>query len=290
MTTIHPKKHPPIGPGPGDGTHDPWPERNPKTHPAKAHIVRKGVCDYVRPDGELCGWVHTQCTAHISARQYPAEYWGDPCGKSAIEGGFVCVTHAGNTEQVREAAERRKTRLEAEGQVGDLLAECEAAVFGRTGVDNLDTARRSTAALVMAIRNQLDLLPLRADATIDIEYDDKGSPKTVVRVAQDGLVGPDQNGVLQPHVLLRLYGEWIDRLVNVEKVSAGVGIEERRQQLAESMLDELQAGMMETFRRLELAVSEDEFRRISAQVFRERAIDTTAAELPPPPDDEDDAA
>jgi len=51
--------------------------------------------------------------------------------------------------------------------------------------------------------------------------------------------GPDHLGDGRPHVLVDLYGQWLDRQAKVTKLALDAGIDERRVKMAEGTANEI---------------------------------------------------
>lgn len=64
---------------------------------------------------------------------------GEPCGNYAIKGGFVCVTHGGNLDNVREAARKRLLSLVAPAisAVEDILSDKATSASDRLRASNM---------------------------------------------------------------------------------------------------------------------------------------------------------
>lgn len=181
---------------------------------------RGETCTYRMPaghprEGELCGKVHARCLSHKGpgpgGPQSPQPGWGDPCGMNPLRGLEVCKAHGGASRNARAAAAVRAAKADALGEVGHLLTECGVTIAGRTHVEALDDALTRAGQMVMALGILVEGLDIPGDNDDD-------------RV----LWGPDHQGDNRPHILVDLYGQWLDRHGRLIKIAADLGIEERR--------------------------------------------------------------
>lgn len=263
--------------------------------PKRRRVVQRVVdsyngqpCAELRPDdapirpGEPCGQIHLCCRGHVRARTEREERIikrGDPCGLPAIPGGVVCRLHGGATPQVRRAAAARLAADKATGEVAVILEAATEAVAGRNPVEAFDDARQRAGAMVLALGMAVGQLAFQADAKVKVVYDDKGAPHVIVKVREEGLVGPNHAGDLAAHPLVKLYGEWLDRSARIEKIASDAGLEERRVVLEEANARGIHQVITETL--AELGVELDErVRGIVAAKLRALdpgdVVDTTA--------------
>jgi hypothetical protein len=154
---------------------------------------------------------------------------GTPCAGYAIVGGTVCRAHGGAAAQVRTAADQRSTLARVEGQVVALLDALEVEA-----VHPLD-------GLLEAVQRAGGMMRLLGQLLGRLHITDNGSG--------EALYGPDHLGNARPHVLLALYGQWVDRYARACKLALDAGVDERMLRLAESDADRLFTaitGAMET--------------------------------------------
>lgn len=181
-----------------------------------------------------CGLVHQRdgkatCTAHIRR----GERQGQPCLQYPKEGVPVCRMHGGGAPQVRAAGERRQEQDRIATKVGELLEQ--VAVHDQHPIDGLLEAVNRTgniARILHHLANELDLRPqlgVSPDGTIGIGA---------------ALYGPDHNLDGRPHVLMDMLRVWTDLHAKACKLALDAGIDERRLQLEETELDELQQAVM----------------------------------------------
>lgn len=98
-----------------------------------------------------------------------AKSTGVQCGRYAVPGGRVCVTHGGNAPQVREAGERRVAAKA-------IQADAEA-VLAHYGVEPMEDPLDELGKLAAEARSLTSALGARVNALQDLEdYDDKRAP------------------------------------------------------------------------------------------------------------------
>lgn len=143
---------------------------------------------------------------------------GEPCKAWAIRGTSVCRVHGGSAPHVRAAGRRRVALARFQGPIADLLDEFEDDLDGTHPVEGLLQAVRRTGAMV-------HVLGVLVGALHPAPFVD-GQPVA-------GLYGPDHLGDGEPHVLVTMYGQWLDRHAKVCKLALDAGVEERQVRLAE---------------------------------------------------------
>ncbi len=206
---------PPLKPGPYDGSH--WPnDKEPL-----ARVVALGVC-------ERCGWVHTTCKAHLKRVN-------NPCGNIARLGQLVCRHHGGNLPQSKAKAAERIATQEALGEVGKLLAASRLVVEGRSGVEQLENARDTAAMMAHAYGMLLARLPIESEWSY-IEPATDGAPVRWVKIADDGLIGPDARGQMRLHAYEEGLRHWTKLHGELLRIAATIGLEERRQLFEEQQV------------------------------------------------------
>ncbi len=200
-------------------------------------------CDWIRPNdapirpGEPCGQIHTRCTAHLKATNPERIHLrGDPCRAPAIEGLLVCRNHGGGPKHARAAGAANVEREKAMGRVGPLVAEALAKVQVMSGADQLLTAIHHAGAMALSYRWLLDELPVESTWSWEEVQGEAGGKKRWVIIDQEGLHGPDAQGVGQLHAYERAYGYWTALHGKLLVEAAKVGLDERRQALAETQV------------------------------------------------------
>lgn len=151
---------------------------------------------------------------------------GDRCRRSAIPGGTVCHYHGGASPKVREAAVRRLERARLEGQVRAMLDELDEPPADHPIEALLDVMDRS-AAMVLLLGAMVGELSI-----------DRGDPAQGEGGAST-LYGPDHLGDARAHVLLQLYGEWLDRKARVARLAVDANVEQRRMELGEQQAERI---------------------------------------------------
>lgn len=162
---------------------------------------------------------------------------GDLCRKTAGWGtdhtGFGrCVLHTGGTVNGR----KHGARLRAQGMVGELIEEALGVVQAMSGVDQLVMAIEHAGAMSLGYRWLLDELPVESEWSFEVNHDDKGSKQRFVKVTEAGLVGPDAQGQMKLHAYEEGYRHWTKLHAQLLKTAHDMGIEERRQALAETQV------------------------------------------------------
>lgn len=144
-----------------------------------------------------------------------------------MRGAAVCNKHGGSAPQVRQAAAHRHATQRVEGEVAELLAECDLP--DQHPIDGLLEVVRFSAAMARmfgAMAGELKLRPGDGEA----------------------LYGPDHNGDARAHVLVQLAGEWSDRHARSCALALKANIDERlirnAEETSEVMFDVLARAMV----------------------------------------------
>lgn len=169
------------------------------------------------------------CTAHIKR----GDRKGQPCLQYPKDGLTVCRVHGGGAPQVRAAGERRAEQDRIATKVGELLDQ--VAVHDQHPIDGLLEAVHRTgniARILATLANDLDLRP-------QLGVDEHGNVSL-----GDAIYGPDHNLDGRPHVLMDMLRVWTELHAKACKLALDAGIDERRLQLEETELDELQQAVM----------------------------------------------
>lgn len=140
---------------------------------------------------------------------------GVRCGNWAMTGQEVCRLHGGSSPQALDAAKRRLEKARADGRIAEFLEEYGIeAKHPHDGI--LEVVDKSGAMVAV-----LGLL--------------------VGELSPDGggLYGPDHLGDGRPHVLVEMYGDWLDRHAKACKLALDAGVDERRLRMAEAQASRL---------------------------------------------------
>lgn len=159
---------------------------------------------------------------------------GAPCRAWAVQGATVCVAHGGAAPQVKAAAARRLARARLNGDLDQLLGELEVEAAGRHPVDVLLDAVHRANAMAQVLGALVG--GLRTD----------GLPAVAAEGDHGRLWGRNHLGDGAQHVLVEMYGQWLDRAARAAKLALDAGVEERRVRLAEDQA-QLIARMMLSF-------------------------------------------
>lgn len=200
-------------------------------------------CTYVRPmdapsrPGEVCGEIHVYCTGHIvNRREGRIDRLGDPCLRGASPGQLVCRYHGGGSPQAKAAASTRMARTRALGEVGQLITEALGHIGAMTGVEQLQQAVNYAGAMSMSYRWLLDELPVQSRWSFTENTTNEGSVQRFVVVDEDGLVGPDAQGVQRLHAYEEGFRYWTRLHGQLLKTAADIGLEERAQRFREDQV------------------------------------------------------
>lgn len=200
-------------------------------------------CDYVRPmdapsrPGEVCGEIHVHCRAHIrNRRDGRIDRLGDPCLRNASPGQLICKHHGGNAPQALAAGAANVARQRALGEVGQLITEALGHVSAMSGVEQLQQAINYAGAMSMSYRWLLDELPIQSEWSWQENTSDTGTMQRFVKVTEDGLVGPDAQGVQRLHVYEEGFRHWTRLHGQLLKTAADIGLEERAQRFREDQV------------------------------------------------------
>lgn len=181
------------------------------------------------PLGQLCprcNEVHERCRAHKKSTGGPCRRWPQ------TDGVEVCRFHGGTTPQAMRTGAARAARTRALGVVGELLAECEVDTAGRNVVEALTVALDVAAQWVAALGIMASGLDLPALTGGDVDEADIVDPiDDEPDRGRPNLYGPNHLGDAAPHVIMSMYGEWLDRYARLVKIAADLGMEDRRQAL-----------------------------------------------------------
>ncbi len=157
---------------------------------------------------------------------------GNPCRRPAgwgtdHPGAGRCKLHGGNTPNGRKQGQRLLAEQLVRREAGQLLDEL--AVTAKHPLDALLEALDHAGTMVAALRLLVAGLELASEHDI---LQTVTGPRFFVTTP--GLTGLKPTGEGAPHVLVALYGEWLDRYGKIAKLALDAGIDERRTQLAES--------------------------------------------------------
>lgn len=200
-------------------------------------------CTELRPldapnrPGEPCGQIHQTCRGHARATDATRRHKrGDPCGASAMNGQLVCKYHGGAQASARANGARRVARERALGEVGQLIAEALDQTAAMSGVEQLTQAINYAGAMSTAYRWLLDELPVQSEWSYEEHTSDSGSVQRFVVVTEEGLVGPDAQGVQRLHAYEEGFRHWTALHGKLLKSAADIGLEERRQRFAQEQV------------------------------------------------------
>lgn len=193
------------------------------------------ICEGRKP----CNGPEWHCGAKLRSDQ-AAERGRTKCAMRAGQGtehvGYgACKLHGGASPNANKSWGARVRYDRAMGEVGTLLADIGVGLNGRTVPEAIADALDRAAQMVYAIGLLLDELPVNTTWHWDEQESRQGGSTYRVIVEEPGLYGPDHLGDQKPHVLVQLYGQWLESYVKVAKVAADLGIAERQQRQREEL-------------------------------------------------------
>jgi hypothetical protein len=165
---------------------------------------------------------------------------GKPCGRWPILGGTVCMAHGGAAPQVREAANRRLQRDQMRRDLGELMAELEVDAAGRGPTELLLDVVYRSHAMVQVIGAQMG----KVGSTLTRKD----------RYQQD-----------QPHVLIGMYDQALDRASRAAKAALDAGVAEALVRVEQEKGRILAEVMRAIFADPELGLTEEQ-RAVSGKV------------------------
>lgn len=188
-------------------------------------MLDKKICDQ-------CGKIHLTwrgtpaCTGHIKGSD-PLE----PCTKQALKTLSKCRSHGGATALARRAQTQRLALLDAQGEIGQLMRECD--IPEQHPVDGLLEVVRVSGAMMRLLTVKVG--ELAEDPSIEdvLVEGSNGELSTKRRAGEDAFWGLNHVGEMVPHTYVTLLRIWTERYERACKTALEAGIEERRIRLAE---------------------------------------------------------
>lgn len=158
-------------------------------------------------------------------------------------------------------------------ELGSILGEIEFDSLDADPLDILAEQMARSNAMVTALGVLVGELPFAGFAL------DEENGETVVR---EGLYGPDHNGDGRAHVLVAMYGDWLDRAGRLAKLAKDAGLEERRVALDEEMAalvqQTIEAALERQLAMVEQGIAVGEIRKQKASLVS-GALEATAREI-----------
>jgi L-2-hydroxyglutarate oxidase LhgO len=156
---------------------------------------------------------------------------GKRCKQAAIKGGTVCSTHGGKAPQVVAVARRRLEVIHAGEQLRQLGIAVET-----TPIEALEAMLFEAAGNVAVLRQLVGQLPLGEATPANPDHEIAAVAGIYAgTVHESGM----PTGRALPHVLVVMYNQERDRLAKLAEATAKLGLDERRQQLAEAQVERL---------------------------------------------------
>lgn len=185
-------------------------------------VVALGVCS-------RCDEVHERCKAHNRS--------GKQCRRYAEEAQLVCSNHGGASPQARTTASVVIARQRAVGEAGKLIAEAMGVAQSLSAPEQIVDAIDQAYAYVLAYRWLIDEMDLRAvwhwTTTVN---PNTNAIQRVVDVTDDGLLVPNAVGQMTLHPYEEALRHWTNLHSRLVTAAANMGVEERRQALAEEQV------------------------------------------------------
>lgn len=139
-----------------------------------------------------------------------------PCTRDPINGGEVCSAHGGNLPQVRAAAQRRVTFASQQGEVAELLRQCDLP------------DQHPLDGLLEVVRHSGGMMRLLGAMVGDLNL------KPFAGGVYSSLYGPNHLGDGAPHTLVVLYEHWANMYARACKLALDANIDERLVRNAEA--------------------------------------------------------
>lgn len=185
------------------------------------------------PRGEhcpRCDQVHARCAGHKRRATGSTEPL-QPCGRWPTTGLEVCAYHGARTPNAAAAGERRQAHDRALVQVGQLVDEL--------GID----PKHPLEGLLEAVDRAGAMVGPLGELVRGLHVQHGDQPATNAKPAGDGEGTPTAPALLhdgdRAHILVTLYGEWLDRYGRLCKLALEAGVDERRVQMAEAQAERL---------------------------------------------------
>lgn len=187
-----------------------------------------------RPRARCTGRSKVRAADGLALLDEDGEVIWRPCKNWAMIGLTVCGRHGGSLPHMKAKSLETIQLIQLEDQVqrnaGDLLDLFEArALHPFDGL--IDVGRRCYAMMRMVALQLAELTP------VDLSAD----PQTLHRnlISGKGFLGVDKESEMTVHILVKLYGEWLDRYLKASKTALDAGIDERIVRNAEATTDRL---------------------------------------------------
>ena len=166
---------------------------------------------------------------------------GDPCKAFPIEGGIVCKVHGGALPIVKEAARRRKAFTAAQGEIAELMRECD--VGDQSPVAGLMEVVRVAGSMMRLLAVKVGELDEEPDIQEVLVEGRDGTLTTRRFSGVEGFWGLNTHEEMTPHPFVALLRTWNERYERACKTALDAGIEERTIRLAEQQGEVVAAAM-----------------------------------------------
>lgn len=186
---------------------------------------------------EKCGKIHVTWHGHpsCSAHKFKSDPL-EPCHKPPKGNMGVCRNHGATLPSVIAASQRRLGLLTAQGEIADLMRECD--IPEQHPIDGLLEVVRVSGSMMRLLTVKVG--ELQEDTSVKEVLDENkktGDIRTRRVAGEDAFWGLDKDGQMTPHVYVQLLKVWTERYERACATALSAGIEERRIRLAEDTAD-----------------------------------------------------
>lgn len=190
-------------------------------------VAGKKICDQ-------CGKIHVTWQGNVACSAHQSGDPTVPCTKNPLRGMSVCRSHGGAARAGRALATQRLALMDAEGEIGQLMRECD--IPEQHPIDGLLEVVRVSGSMMRLLTVKVG--ELAEEPTIEEVLVEKGDDLGIRRVAgEDAFWGLNHQGEMVPHTYVTLLRIWTERYERACKTALEAGIEERRIRLAEDTTD-----------------------------------------------------
>lgn len=223
-----------------------------------------------------CGQKHErdhQGVRVITCRAHKRGSGGEePCHQQPLAGQDLCRFHGGKSPALLARAEqnleeKRVLATLKKGKVGELLEEM--SIESQHPIEGLLEAVRQSGAMMRMMSHLVGELDIGFD--VEMVLTPWGDDYIV---DSKSLYGPNSKGDGAPHVLVNLYGVWLERHAKVCKLALDAGIAERQLRIEESKAAQLAMAIRGVLTDLNLS-AEQQAR--APELVRKHLIALTAA-------------
>lgn len=189
-----------------------------------------------KPICETCNKVHVTWHGHPSCKAHKVRTDPpEPCTKPPKGYTGLCRTHGANLPVVAAAGERRLALMTAQGEIADLMRECD--IPEQHPIDGLLEVVRVSGSMMRLLTIKVGELQEDPETREVVEETGKGQLKLRLVTDGDAFWGYDKDSQMTPHIYVQLLKIWTERYERACATCLSAGIEERRIRLAEDTAD-----------------------------------------------------